>query len=98
FGTQSGSVWTAPQGGGSWTEAVRDLPPILSVEAAPACRGDRRPARDAGGGGRRAEAVRARGGDRRRRFAPATGLEPPVPRERRAPPADQRLRRRDRRA
>jgi photosystem II stability/assembly factor-like uncharacterized protein len=36
FGTQSGSVWTAPQGGGSWTEAVRDLPPILSVEAAPA--------------------------------------------------------------
>jgi photosystem II stability/assembly factor-like uncharacterized protein len=36
FGTQSGSVWTAPQGAGSWTEAVRDLPPILSVEAAPA--------------------------------------------------------------
>ena len=34
FGTQSGSVWTAPQGAGSWTEAVRDLPPILSVEAA----------------------------------------------------------------
>ena len=34
FGTQSGSVWTAPQGGASWTEAVRDLPPILSVEAA----------------------------------------------------------------
>jgi photosystem II stability/assembly factor-like uncharacterized protein len=34
FGTQGGSVWTAPQGAGSWTEAVRDLPPILSVEAA----------------------------------------------------------------
>jgi photosystem II stability/assembly factor-like uncharacterized protein len=34
FGTQSGSVWTSRQGGGSWTEAVRDLPPILSVEAA----------------------------------------------------------------
>jgi hypothetical protein len=34
FGTQSGTVWAAPQGGGSWTEAARDLPPILSVEAA----------------------------------------------------------------
>ena len=34
FGTQSGSVWTAQQGGAPWTEAVRDLPPILSVEAA----------------------------------------------------------------
>ncbi|MGZ8701184.1 MAG: WD40/YVTN/BNR-like repeat-containing protein [Gaiellaceae bacterium] len=34
FGTQSGSVWTAPQGASNWTEAVRDLPPILSVEAA----------------------------------------------------------------
>jgi hypothetical protein len=34
FGTQSGSVWTAPQGAANWTEAVRDLPPILSVEAA----------------------------------------------------------------
>jgi photosystem II stability/assembly factor-like uncharacterized protein len=34
FGTQSGSVWTAPRGGGEWTEAARDLPPILSVEAA----------------------------------------------------------------
>jgi hypothetical protein len=34
FGTQSGSVWTAPQGASTWTEAVRDLPPILSVEAA----------------------------------------------------------------
>jgi photosystem II stability/assembly factor-like uncharacterized protein len=34
FGTQSGSVWTAPRGGGEWIEAVRDLPPILSVEAA----------------------------------------------------------------
>jgi len=27
-------VWTAPPGGGEWIEAVRDLPPILSVEAA----------------------------------------------------------------
>jgi photosystem II stability/assembly factor-like uncharacterized protein len=36
FGTQSGSVWTAPRGGAKWTEAVRDLPPILSVEAAAA--------------------------------------------------------------
>ena len=34
FGTQSGSVWSAPRGGGEWIEAVRDLPPILSVEAA----------------------------------------------------------------
>jgi photosystem II stability/assembly factor-like uncharacterized protein len=34
FGTQSGSVWSAPRGGGQWTEAARDLPPILSVEAA----------------------------------------------------------------
>jgi len=34
FGTQSGSVWRAPRGGGQWTEAARDLPPILSVEAA----------------------------------------------------------------
>jgi photosystem II stability/assembly factor-like uncharacterized protein len=32
FGTQSGSVWVAPRSGG-WTEAARDLPPILSVEA-----------------------------------------------------------------
>jgi photosystem II stability/assembly factor-like uncharacterized protein len=36
FGTQSGSVWTAPRGGAEWTEAARDLPPILSVEAAAA--------------------------------------------------------------
>jgi hypothetical protein len=34
FGTQSGSVWTSPRGGGRWSEAARDLPPILSVEAA----------------------------------------------------------------
>jgi photosystem II stability/assembly factor-like uncharacterized protein len=34
FGTQSGSVWVAPRGGSKWTEAARDLPPILSVEAA----------------------------------------------------------------
>jgi photosystem II stability/assembly factor-like uncharacterized protein len=33
FGTQNGSVWTSPRGGGEWTEAARDLPPILSVEA-----------------------------------------------------------------
>jgi Sortilin, neurotensin receptor 3, len=36
FGTQSGSVWAAPRGGGRWTEVARDLPPILSVEAAAA--------------------------------------------------------------
>jgi hypothetical protein len=36
FGTQSGSVWAAPQRGVKWFEAARDLPPILSVEAAPA--------------------------------------------------------------
>ena len=36
FGTQNGSVWTAPRGGAQWTEAVRDLPPILSVEVAAA--------------------------------------------------------------
>ena len=36
FGTQNGSVWTAPRGGGQWSEAVRDLAPILSVEAAQA--------------------------------------------------------------
>jgi photosystem II stability/assembly factor-like uncharacterized protein len=36
FGTQNGSVWTAPRDGGQWTEAVRDLPPILSLEAAQA--------------------------------------------------------------
>ncbi|HEY8791968.1 MAG TPA: hypothetical protein VIL96_03705 [Gaiellaceae bacterium] len=34
FGTQSGTVWSAPRGAGEWIEAVRDLPPILSVEAA----------------------------------------------------------------
>src|SRR5881397_582646 len=34
FGTQSGSVWSAPRGGGEWIETVRDLPPVLSVEAA----------------------------------------------------------------
>jgi hypothetical protein len=36
FGTQNGSIWTAPRGAGTWTEAVPDLPPILSVEAATA--------------------------------------------------------------
>jgi photosystem II stability/assembly factor-like uncharacterized protein len=35
FGTQSGSVWVTPQGTAEWVEAARDLPPILSVEAAP---------------------------------------------------------------
>jgi photosystem II stability/assembly factor-like uncharacterized protein len=34
FGTQNGSVWVSPRGGGRWTEVARDLPPILSVEAA----------------------------------------------------------------
>ncbi|MEN3313557.1 MAG: hypothetical protein V7645_2886, partial [Actinomycetota bacterium] len=34
FGTQSGSVWSAPRGGGEWIEAAGNLPPILSVEAA----------------------------------------------------------------
>jgi photosystem II stability/assembly factor-like uncharacterized protein len=33
FGTQGGSVWYSPRGGGEWTEVARDLPPILSVEA-----------------------------------------------------------------
>jgi photosystem II stability/assembly factor-like uncharacterized protein len=32
FGTQSGVVWSASRDGG-WTEAARDLPPVLSVEA-----------------------------------------------------------------
>jgi hypothetical protein len=34
FGTQSGTVWSAARGGGEWTEAAANLPPILSVEAA----------------------------------------------------------------
>jgi photosystem II stability/assembly factor-like uncharacterized protein len=34
FGTQNGSVWTSARGGEQWTEAARDLPPILSIEAA----------------------------------------------------------------
>ncbi len=34
FGTQSGSVWAARRAEGEWFEAARDLPPILSVEAA----------------------------------------------------------------
>jgi photosystem II stability/assembly factor-like uncharacterized protein len=33
FGTQSGTVWAATRDGG-WHEVARDLPPILSVEAA----------------------------------------------------------------
>jgi len=34
FGTQSGSVFMTETGGESWFEAVAQLPPILSVEAA----------------------------------------------------------------
>jgi photosystem II stability/assembly factor-like uncharacterized protein len=34
FGTQSGTVWASPDGGGEWVAAARDLPPVLSVEAA----------------------------------------------------------------
>ncbi len=34
FGTQSGSVWAARRDGDGWVEAARNLPPILSVEAA----------------------------------------------------------------
>ena len=34
FGTQTGSVMASPDGGESWHEAGRWLPPILSVEAA----------------------------------------------------------------
>lgn len=34
FGTQSGSVWVKPTGEAAWLEAVRDLPPVLSVEVA----------------------------------------------------------------
>jgi photosystem II stability/assembly factor-like uncharacterized protein len=33
LGTQSGSVFISPDGGGSWVEAARFLPTILSVEA-----------------------------------------------------------------
>jgi photosystem II stability/assembly factor-like uncharacterized protein len=36
LGAQSGSVWISPDGGGSWFEAARDLPPVLSVEASSA--------------------------------------------------------------
>jgi photosystem II stability/assembly factor-like uncharacterized protein len=34
LGTQSGSVFVSPDGGGEWLEAARYLPEILSVEAA----------------------------------------------------------------
>ncbi len=34
FGTQSGSVWASRRDDGAWTEAARDLPPVLSVEVA----------------------------------------------------------------
>ena len=33
FGTQSGSVFASRDGGDSWTELARQLPPVLSVEA-----------------------------------------------------------------
>ena len=36
FGTQSGSIFVRRDGGGEWTEAARHLPPVLSVEVAPA--------------------------------------------------------------
>ena len=32
FGTTGGQVYASPDGGDSWTAAVRDLPPVLSVE------------------------------------------------------------------
>ena len=34
FGTQSGSVFASTDAGESWTEIARQLPPVLSVEAA----------------------------------------------------------------
>ena len=34
LGTQSGSVFSSPDGGRNWSEAVRYLPPVLSVETA----------------------------------------------------------------
>ncbi|MGH7357727.1 MAG: hypothetical protein ACREJR_02815 [Candidatus Rokuibacteriota bacterium] len=34
LGTQSGSLFVSPDGGDTWLEAVAQLPPILSVEAA----------------------------------------------------------------
>jgi len=34
FGTQGGSLWASRDGGETWREWARDLPPILSVEAA----------------------------------------------------------------
>jgi photosystem II stability/assembly factor-like uncharacterized protein len=34
FGTQTGSVLASPDGGESWHEAARWLPPVLSVETA----------------------------------------------------------------
>ena len=34
FGTQSGSVLASPDGGETWHEAARWLPPVLSVETA----------------------------------------------------------------
>ena len=34
LGTQGGSLWATRDGGETWSEWARDLPPILSVEAA----------------------------------------------------------------
>jgi photosystem II stability/assembly factor-like uncharacterized protein len=34
LGTQSGSLFVSPDAGDTWTEAVAQLPPVLSVEAA----------------------------------------------------------------
>jgi photosystem II stability/assembly factor-like uncharacterized protein len=34
FGTQSGTVWASASQGDEWVAAARDLPPVLSVEAA----------------------------------------------------------------
>ena len=33
FGTTGGQVYASPDGGDNWTALVRDLPPVLSVEA-----------------------------------------------------------------
>lgn len=34
FGTQSGTVWASPSEGDDWIAAARELPPVLSLEAA----------------------------------------------------------------
>ena len=33
FGTTGGQIYASPDGGDRWTAIVRDLPPVLSVEA-----------------------------------------------------------------